>query len=170
MKTFKITRALAAIPWGFAVVVLVSGLVLPLGPVFGQGAGAEVEEPPTPPTMTPAVARHRQLAGSERRCWRCHPQRPRTPVARRRRGAAVPDSFAASSVSGPAQAEGIDTIETTMTKVLMRKNVRRRNLGARGTGRCIRVLIREAKMDIPVNIDATTTWLEKVSDSEYAGG
>ena len=45
-----------------------------------------------------------------------------------------------------------------------------RNLGARGTGRCISVLIREAKMEIPVNIDATTTWLEKVSDSEYAGG
>ncbi len=32
------------------------------------------------------------------------------------------------------------------------------------------VLIRAAKMQIPVNIDATTTWLEKVSDSEYVGG
>ncbi len=45
-----------------------------------------------------------------------------------------------------------------------------RNLGARGMGRCIRVLIGDAKMEIPVNIDATTTWLDKVSDSEYAGG
>ena len=29
------------------------------------------------------------------------------------------------------------------------KNVRQRNLGARRTGRCIRVLIRAAKMEIP---------------------
>ncbi len=49
MKTFRITHALTAIPWGVAAVVLASVLVLPLGPAFGQGAGAEVKEPPTPP-------------------------------------------------------------------------------------------------------------------------
>ena len=48
MKIFRITPALTAIPWGFVAVVLASVLVLPLGPAFGQGAGAEVKEPPTP--------------------------------------------------------------------------------------------------------------------------